>query len=999
MAKKKRYRHVTIHPAQGGALIGSASDDIPITDEKNFLSSSANYTEKLNFRREVDGELRREGWELFAPTGSDDAIYDQFPIRGLYQFAGSDGTPVLIAVAGPRVLKLNAGDRRYAINYLVDALNIPPTEEYATSDGQDGTYRDEYFNNEGEDFTWEVIYTFPNHMDAKEEDGTYKDPFEGGAYRWEFVELRNHLIINNGVDLPIVYKSEYSQAYPLYGLRENGIVSVGTISGFQDRLFCADLRVISSGFDTWFENAENPYGPIEGTPQFGSVRTQRYQYRVIYSAEGDPKLWNAGVESGTGSVVFESGGLPGTLVVQPDGRYTFEHTYNFAIGTEASLYQDFIFGNYGDYDHVGLYLPSDIKFDNEDFTALQREEAVKRLQSKYPTRAVNIDQDGDGVVDNPNGGFEDSEILAEQIAGIDTSGIFIQIPDDLYGYYELRNEYDLNRYSFGVDHLGLYIDANSGGGAQFGQPKKWYNQAKDKFDQVLHGADIHLGSDASVNYKSDYIADGEISLTYAQYLALPDETYGSAYNQTNSSSTSGWTKLHLGKDVFQPDLASSSKVFELVDKDQNPIKLLDNTTGVEFPIGTTLDIVLRTFTEQLHRPASIQEFAQDGSRIMKMAELGEKLVVYRDSGFFFLTAQNSLVEPFAVDPRYTGGRVADFRNTIITVSGNHHLFMGNSGVYMINRSSLEPKPVPIFELGPPFWQIVPPELSEFVYSVDNPVTREIFINCPLGYKTNSQGEYIDDLGNKTNVPCLDWGVIAYDYINETLSQMDASVTCAATIRKPKYNRVGPDELWFLMGIHQSSDDIYVGTQWREDPKEGGVLVRYGYGPPKYGETEPYRIYNRLGYGYASRIKSGLIDFGDSFSDKEVRSYVLELSSKYGVTPIRVKISTTSAPQGTEQVETMSTENGVTYDYVTLNEIRDENMIPLYLRAPYMRDEISILPQFESGSTQYIETGFMEADYFREALPVVIDNPVKLVGRTFEVSGIDTRSATQAVGQG
>ena len=84
------------------------------------------------------------------------------------------------------------------------------------------------------------------------------------------------------------------------------------------------------------------------------------------------------MESGTGSVVFESGGLPGTLVVQPDGRYTFEHTYNFAIGTEASLYQDFIFGNYGDYDHVGLYLPSDIKFDNEDFTALQRGRGGKK---------------------------------------------------------------------------------------------------------------------------------------------------------------------------------------------------------------------------------------------------------------------------------------------------------------------------------------------------------------------------------------------------------------------------------------------------------------------------------------------------------------------------------------------------------------------------------------------------------------------------------------------
>ena len=202
-----------------------------------------------------------------------------------------------------------------------------------------------------------------------------------------------------------------------------------------------------------------------------------------------------------------------------------------------------------------------------------------------------------------------------------------------------------------------------------------------------------------------------------------------------------------------------------------------------------------------------------------------------------------------------------------------------------------------------------------------------------------------------------------------------------------------------MGIHQSEDDIYVGTQWRDDPQDGGVLVRYGYGPPMYGETEPYRIYNRLGYGYTSRIKSGLIDFGDSFSDKEVRSYVLELSSKYGVTPIRVKISTTSAPQGTEQVETMSTEDGKVYDYVTLNQLRDENMIPLYLRAPYMRDEITVLPQYTNGSTQYMEAGYLQADYIREGLPEVIENPVKLVGRTFEVSGIDSRATTQAVGQG
>ena len=904
MAKKARYRHITIHPSQGGALIGSTSDDIPLTQETNYLSSSANYTEKINFRREVDGELRREGWDLFNPSGEDDAISDQFPIRGIYQFAGTDGTPCLIAIAGNRVLKLNSGDQRFAIDYGSDLLNPDPLSEYATVDGQDAAeglpYEPDFVNNDAEDFTWTTIYTFENHMDAKESDGSYKDPYEGGAYRWEFAEIRNHLIINNGVDLPIVYKSEYDQAYPLYGLRENGVVSVGTIANFQDRLFCADLTVISSGQENWFENANDPYGSILTSNLAGTVQTRRYQYRILYSAEGDPKLFNAGIEE-SGSVIAESGGLPGTLTVAANGKYLFNTDQRFAIGGDnqlyydsldqktggpASMYQVFEEGIHGGRDHIGLFLDGigDVKFDNENFSQLEEDEAIERLKVKFPTRV------------NPDGthNFSPSEILEEQILYIDTSGIFMEV-------------------------------------------------------HALGGS------------------------------GLPD-------------------------------------TLKFVDKNQADIVLLNPSTGQPLAQGT-YSMVLRPYAEQIRRPAQFQEFAQDGTRILKMAELSDKLVVYRDSGFFFLTASNSTIQPFAVDPRYTGGRNADFRHTVITVSGNHHLFMGNTGVYQINRSATEPKPVPMFELGPPFWTMVPPELSEFVYSVDNPVTREIFINCPLGYKKNSQGEFVDDFGEKLAEgakPILDWGVIAYDYINDTLSQIDSSFTACATIRKPKYNQLGPEQMWFIMGVHQgtTASEMYVGTQWREDPKYGGVLVRYGYGPPKYGETTPYRTYSRIGYGYTSRIKSGLIDFGDSFSDKEIRSYVLELSSKYGVAPVRVKISTTSAPQGTEEVETMSVIDGVTYDYVTLNQMRDENMIPLYVRSPYMRDEISVLPVYEKNTGNYTDVGYSkintivnpdgvqeESYYVVSGKPVVLDNPLKIVGRTFEASGIDTRSTTQTIGQG
>lgn len=919
---KKRYKHVTIHPSQGGQLVGSASDDVPLSQATNFLTSSANYTQKLNFRRETDGELRREGWDLFNPTGNDDALSAESPIRGIHQFTGSDGTPVLIAIAGSIIYRLMAGDRRYAID-PTDTLNPSPDKEYATIDGLDASEdldNVDYFDNDADDFVWQSIMpaeTVINyHMDSKDPDGTYKDPFEGGAYRWEFVEIQNHLIINNGVDLPVVYKSEWPAVKPLYGLRENGVVSVGTIASFQDRLVCADLTLITEGYDKWFKYARNPYGKVfpddeegedldgDGIPEAWeelgynpnmlplSVKKSRYQYRIVYSAEGEPKLFNTGViDPSTNRMIPEGGGLPGNLVINTTATgttYRFVPDYSYPITENGSLYQTFFNGDYGDFDHVGVYfIPSTdptftsvsaIKFDNENFASTERSAAINSLIVKY-----GIKDEGDSV----NYGFTESEIINEMITVIGnlSSGIFLQ-----------------------------------------------------------GNAPAQMGA---------------FTQPYADYL--------------------------------------------LVNKDQNNVVLLNPNTGSPLSDGF-YRVVIRPYVEQIKKPAAFYELVQDGSRILKMKELADKLVVYRDTGFYFVTTTNSPYNPFAVDPRYTGGRVPDFRHTIINLGGNQHLFMGNSGVYVINRSSVEPKVVEKFELGPPFWQIVPPELAEFVYSVDNPITREIFINCPLGYKEDSAGNYIDELGELTDRPVIQWGVIAYDYINETLSQIDSSFTSCASIRKPKYNRIGPDELWFIMAVHQGwdSSSLYIGSDYRDDARYGGTICRYGYGPPERGQTVPYRIYNRLGFGYRSSIKSGLIDFGNSFSDKEVRSYVLELSSKYGTTPVKVKISTNTAPQGTERIETM----GDGKDYVILNDIVDENMIPLLIQAPYLRDQIIVEPEYNHQG--YAEYGYIKSKvnsektndyYWDDNLPTVIDNPVKMVGRTFEVSGIDTRSTTQTINQG
>jgi hypothetical protein len=862
MARRKPYKNITIHPAQGGALIGSASDDVPITQESNYLSSSANYTTKLNFRRETDGELRREGWELFNPRDIStevsqwgnritfNAIDSKYPIRAIHQFPGTNGTPVLIAIAGGGVWRLRTGEDTYAKDYG------DPDARYATEGGS--LTGNEYWIASGDDFIWQKIYEFDRHMDVFDNNDSNLSPFEGGAYRWEIVDVQNHVVINNGVDLPIIYKSEWSFAVPLYSLRENGVISVGTISAFQDRLFCADLTVLESGYDTLFQDFSDPYGHLPDDPQYENIKVQRYQYRMVYSAEGEPKLFNSGAIL-NGAVVMESGGLAGTITVS-SGVYTFTPSYNFNIGGEGSMYK---LRNLAEYQGPEAY-------------------AINFLN---PPMVKTVNEDG----------------------GLLISGLFLSLEN------------------------GVYRISNSENGN---------------------------------------------------------------------------------------------------------VTLLDNVEGGALADGD-YTVVLRPYAEQLSSPAAFREFAQDGSRILKMKQLADKLVVYRDSGFFFISRTNSADVPFAIEPRYTGGRVADFRHTIIDVDGNQHIFMGNSGIYSINRTSTEPQPISLFEIGPPFWQIVPPDLAEFVYAVDNPITREIFINCPLGQLKNSKGDFIDEVGDtiysekyfeyalgsgpyaddpdqsgiqeywslNVNIdpePRLEWGVIAYDYINKTLSTIDTSFTSAAYIRKPKHNRVGPDEPWFVMGVHQSKseDQIYVGTQYREDAKYGGVMVRYGYGPPALNQRSPYRIYSRLGYGYTSVLKSGLIDFGDSFSDKEVRTYVLELSSKYGTTPVQVKISTSTSPQGTEQIETMQTVDGRELDYVELNNLVDENMIPMYIQAPYIRDQITVLPELVYKNS-IMEVGYVinQERFFETEYPVVNNNPIKIVGRTFEVSGVDTRSATQAYNQG
>lgn len=262
-----RYTPTTLRPTSGGQLSTRPSQEV---------SSANNYVVKENWRRDLDQEIRREGWLYFQPAtdrelGSQHLAVNS-PVTLLHMVRRPNGRTAVIAAAG---------DKLYRFFALEDPLYF--VDEYMEDDCI-------YIDCEQAD--WIVI-------------GEGFDTVS--AHRWEAVDINGWVILNNGVDLPVSYRVEDYEVTPLYELRENGIVSVGTIAAYNSMLVCADTTEIRDDyFDTVMAGAD-PYGPVS------SDYTLRVQYRIVVSNLGDPTSFGsngtASVSAG-GTVIYWTGFRP-----------------------------------------------------------------------------------------------------------------------------------------------------------------------------------------------------------------------------------------------------------------------------------------------------------------------------------------------------------------------------------------------------------------------------------------------------------------------------------------------------------------------------------------------------------------------------------------------------------------------------------------------------------------------------------------------------------------
>ncbi len=411
-----------------------------------------------------------------------------------------------------------------------------------------------------------------------------------------------------------------------------------------------------------------------------------------------------------------------------------------------------------------------------------------------------------------------------------------------------------------------------------------------------------------------------------------------------------YSRIRIGGVTNNSD---GTQTYSIVDRLDNPIEAPGSIVEEELAtpiVNSTTGYMIRL--DSVGKLTSVVDLVDDGSRILKMKNLVDRLMIYRDSGYMTAIRVNT-PEVFQFERRYTGPRVVDFRNTVIDVAGRFHVFMSFNGIYQVDRAASQPKLLQPMEKGTRFWEDLSGDDAERVFCIDNSETREVFFCTP--YKT-----------------------FAFDYENSTVSEIDQIFTAGTQIIKPQTTKK-VEHRWIVLAVSDKAKNISVFNSNSEEIYH--FMVRYGRGP------DGYQVYNRYGNEYKSVLQSGLIDFTDQFNDKDIRSYALHVAENtlHGISSsaqvkVRISVVPTSQAAVKDITEVELDEDGE-FEFTTGERIeaetllidpQTENMIPLYLRGPYFRDAIIVEGK---------------------------DNPVKLIGRTFEVSGLDSRLTQVATNQG
>lgn len=302
------YQPVIVQPSSGGDLITGVSPE---------NVGGSNYVVKRDWRRIMDGEVRREGDLPFSPNGN----------------VSSDLQSI---VADGQIISLIHFSRK-------------PNGQTAVIVGtQTALYR--YFSfDDGGVFTIDVFVTGV-FLDSSGVWLVIGDNFSEDGHRWEAKEVAGKTVFNNGVDTPVVYDLGWLQVRPLYEFREQGFAFAGTIEEFNGMLALADLGEISP---------ENLVTIMEGritssVSQSGTVLSATTP-TFVASDVGKTITWNGGQQALITQVSSSTTAVANDVQAVPVGPARIAILYGTV--SDPTLYSrvqyKIVFSNIGDVEDFG----------------------------------------------------------------------------------------------------------------------------------------------------------------------------------------------------------------------------------------------------------------------------------------------------------------------------------------------------------------------------------------------------------------------------------------------------------------------------------------------------------------------------------------------------------------------------------------------------------------------------------------------------------------------
>lgn len=222
-----------------------------------------NYSAKVNMRRTMDVEQRREGYLPFSPLPT-------IPNQSVF-----DDTDACIRLA--ELVRPN-GER------AIVGFSRTEVKRFNTTTG-----------------AWDVIGS----------------GYSAQGKRWQVETCNGYLIANNQVDLPFTWRVEDATVTPIHELREVGIASVGRITIYNSFLVCADIVEIQaevmplwmrgfSSFPISTTNARNANFTIPNADTTEEFDVTTGASNIVATLPSSPNanvyFWITKVDGGSGTV-------------------------------------------------------------------------------------------------------------------------------------------------------------------------------------------------------------------------------------------------------------------------------------------------------------------------------------------------------------------------------------------------------------------------------------------------------------------------------------------------------------------------------------------------------------------------------------------------------------------------------------------------------------------------------------------------------------------------